>query len=794
MKIKTILLAVLALGLLSAAAASAVPQDLVLILDASNSMNKPFGAVTRIEAARSALAEILAAMPAEGNVGMLVFGHRINYQNEVESCQDIELMFPIAPFTRAAGSQMTAAVNQVTPQGKTPLADALTTAANALVARGNGGSIVLISDGEGNCGGQHLAVAKMIATLTPEICLHVVGLDIEADASETLRAMALETCGSYWSVDDPGALVSALFAAIGGADQPAAAPCAGNIPPSYACFGVTNVIYGTDQDDVLYGTPENDLIFGLSGNDFIIGLGGNDVLIGGPGNDILEGGLGNDVIDGGEGDDLLFGGADDDLICGGSGADSLEGEAGNDTLDGGEGCDALLGGPGQNTLYCADAADTLMQGTVIAGTCPACPVGCGTPCPAVPTPVCPAPAVPACPTPAPVTAACPVSPPAALCKTPSAGKAIDEGQSIQLHGTASDYDCNILSVLWEVSHGTLSNPTSLDPVYTAPMLSGCEDLDVNVTLTALDSCGASGHDSFVLHVNNVNHAPTLQAEADVWVDEGDAILLQAAAADGDGDRLAYSWTSGGNVGSFDNPAALQPIFRAPMIDFCEGIGIPLMVRVVDPCGASACSTVLVHVRNVNAAPTAELGPDFTLDEGTTIRLTPVVADPECEPLVYCWTVTSGTLVGPSDPTPTFTAPKTDDCQGTSLVITLTVTDPCGLQAKDSVTVRVRNVNAAPQVELGEAVCLMEGAPLQLMPRVSDPDGDLLTYAWCVSAGTLDSSCSAAPVFIAPIVTECTGMDVTVTLVVTDPCGLTATDTLVLHVGNVNQPPVVSADP
>ncbi len=161
MKIKVILLAVLALGLLSAAAASAAPRDLVLILDASNSMNKAFGAGTRIAAARTSLAEILGTMPEQGNVGMIVFGHRIGYQNQVESCQDIEFMYPIAPFTRAAGRQMAAARNPVTAQGKTPLADSLTLAANALAARGNGGAIVLISDGEGNCGGQELAVQQI---------------------------------------------------------------------------------------------------------------------------------------------------------------------------------------------------------------------------------------------------------------------------------------------------------------------------------------------------------------------------------------------------------------------------------------------------------------------------------------------------------------------------------------------------------------------------------------------------------------------------------------------------------
>jgi hypothetical protein len=341
MKTKLLLLTAIALGLFASFAASGTPQNLVLILDASNSMNKPFASDTRIAAARSALDNLLTRMPEQGNVGLMAFGHRINYQNEVESCQDITFLFPLAPYTVAIGQQMIGAVAQVKPQGKTPLADALTVAANSLAGLGQGGTIVLLSDGEGNCGGQEAVVAQMLATMQPPIVLHVIGLDVDAQASESLRAMALETGGSYWDVSDSASLADALFAAISTAPAEAAATpaAADGIPPEYAAlaarlgFKIDNVVYGTESDDVIYGTPGNDLIFGLGGNDFIISLGGNDILVGGPGRDILEGGEGNDVLMGGEGDDLLFGGGGDDIVCGGPGNDSLEGEAGNDILD-----------------------------------------------------------------------------------------------------------------------------------------------------------------------------------------------------------------------------------------------------------------------------------------------------------------------------------------------------------------------------------------------------------------------------------------------------------------------------
>jgi hypothetical protein len=789
MKIKSLLLTAIALGLFAFSfAANGTPQNLVLILDASNSMNKPFASDTRIAAARSALDNLLTRMPEQGNVGLMAFGHRVNYQNEVESCQDIAFLFPLAPYTAAIGQEMIGAVAQVKPQGKTPLADSLTAAANSIAGQGQGGAIVLLSDGEGNCGSQEAVVAQMLATMQPPIVLHVIGLDVDAQASESLRAMALETGGSYWDVSDSAALADALFAAI---STPVAEPTAtlptDGVPPSYACFGVTNVMYGTDGDDVIYGTPGNDLIFGLGGNDFIIALGGNDVLAGGPGKDILEGGEGNDVLMGGEADDLLFGGAANDIVCGGPGNDSLEGEAGNDILDGGEGCDTLLGGAGENALYCADGLDTLFQGTAVYGTYGLCTDGCSPQCPAPVQPACAVPAAPAC------AANAPAQPVTAPCAAPTVAKVVNEGESIQLHGTASDYDCNILSTLWQASAGTFNDPTSLDPIYTAPMLSGCNDAEVTVALTAVDGCGTSGTDSFRLHIVNVNHAPSVSAGNDIWMDEGDAIVLQAVAQDADNEGLGVRWAAGG-PGSFDDPAVLGAVFHAPLIDLCEGIDIPLVVTVIDPCGASACDTVVVHVRNINRAPIVDLGPDFSLDEGQAIRWTPSVADPDCDVLRYCWTTSAGTFDAANSANPLFAAPATFKCAGEPIVVTLTVTDPCGLTATDSVTIQVCNINAAPWVELGAGLCVTEGNTLTLAPQIADPDADALRYVWTVSAGRLDSTCVATPVFVAPITTDCNGMDVTITLTVTDPCGLSATDSTVVRVQNVNQPPIVIADP
>ena len=785
-----------AVALVAIFAAGVAAQDIIFILDASNSMNKDFDADTRIAAAKGALSQLLLGIPEGGNVGLMVYGHRINYENEVESCQDIALLFPLAPYTLEMGQSMIDSFRGINAQGKTPLADSLITASNELV---NGGTIILVSDGEGNCGGQADVVAQMLATMQPPVILHVVGIDVDQGAGDELRNIALATGGLYWGVQDTDALLAALFEAVGPIeDEVVALPTIepSGIPAQYACLGITNVIYGTEDDDTIYGTEENDLIFGYGGDDFLVGLDGNDVLIGGPGTDILEGVMGDDFLDGGDGADLLFGGMGNDLLCGGAGNDSIEGEAGDDILDGGPGRDVLLGGHGDDRLYSADAADVLLEGRAIAGSCDMCMVPCS-PCPAQPICQVPVSQVP-CPIPAPVEATCPpvtvAAPPVeAGCPSPEA-KTLYEGERLQLHGTVSDSDCNIESVMWSVSAGSLDDPCSLHPVYTAPMIDGCEGIDVQVTLTAADSCGATASDAFILRVENLNHAPAIDAGRDLCVDEGTSVVLPAVGYDPDGDELGFRWVVTTGAGVFDDPSELNAVFTAPLIDDCDGTVITLTLHAVDACGATVCDSLVVKVRNVNRGPTVDLGPDFTMDEGCSTRLAPFVDDPDCDALQYRWSVTGGVLDRPNIEGPTYTAPLTNCCEGEMITLTLTVIDPCGLSATDSVCIYVRDVNGPPRVDLGPDFAINEGESIRLTPMIIDPDGDVLQYSWTTTGGMLTEDCIDSPIYTAPMTNVCEGIQAIITLTVVDPCGLTASDSVCVHIANVNRPPTVHADP
>ncbi|MGC9529397.1 MAG: Ig-like domain-containing protein [Candidatus Bipolaricaulaceae bacterium] len=88
----------------------------------------------------------------------------------------------------------------------------------------------------------------------------------------------------------------------------------------------------------------------------------------------------------------------------------------------------------------------------------------------------------------------------------------------------------------------------------------------------------------------------------------------------------------------------------------------------------------------------------------------------------------------------------------------------------------------------------EGASIVLRADAYDPDGDPLTIGWWADKGTFSDPHRGETTYHAPLVSACEGEDVRIQVTVTDACGASDTDTLILHVRNVNHPPVADAGP
>ncbi len=213
----------------------------------------------------------------------------------------------------------------------------------------------------------------------------------------------------------------------------------------------------------------------------------------------------------------------------------------------------------------------------------------------------------------------------------------------------------------------------------------------------------------------------------------------------------------------------------------------------------------------NAPPVANAGADQTVPElGPGPAFPPMTVfldasasiDPDGEPLTYRWSQVSGPAVTLDDPAavgPRFFAPPVLRDPGSSqLVFQLVVSDGSSDSAAALTTVTVVNVNRPPVASAGPAQTVDEGSTVTVDGTGSvDPDpDDSLTYQWTQIAGppvTLSSATAARPTFVAPEAVV-TGIDVAFRLVVSDGLATSPAATTVIHVRNVNRPPVANAGP
>jgi len=186
----------------------------------------------------------------------------------------------------------------------------------------------------------------------------------------------------------------------------------------------------------------------------------------------------------------------------------------------------------------------------------------------------------------------------------------------------------------------------------------------------------------------------------------------------------------------------------------------------------------------------------SVDEGTSIQLHGEVSDEDCNIVEAFWEAPAGSFSDPRSLGPVYYAPMTDRCEGEDVLISLTAHDSCGATATDCFLLHINNVNRPPIADAGPDVTVDECRTIQLTCSASDPDGDPVTYYWTIesSGGSLDNPSLLHARYTAPETKRCEGESVVLKLTVTDSCGLSTCDSLIVHVNNINKPPVVKADP
>ena len=203
---------------------------------------------------------------------------------------------------------------------------------------------------------------------------------------------------------------------------------------------------------------------------------------------------------------------------------------------------------------------------------------------------------------------------------------------------------------------------------------------------------------------------------------------------------------------------------------------------------------------INNSPTANAGPDQTVNEGQAVLLNGSNStDPDDGIASYHWAQMGGPVIALSDPDaeqPAFTAPAVD-FGGAALSFELTVTDYDGNQGKDVCVVNVTGQNEPPRAIAGSDQTVDEGVVVTLDGSLSlDIDDGISSYLWTqigVPVVTLSNPASSSPTFIAPNVGP-EGVSLTFNLTVADADGLQDTDSCIVNVSWQNEPPIAVVAP
>lgn len=185
---------VLLIGVGHAAPASAATDGkLVLVLDSSGSMQDRIDGGTKIAVAKRALNTVVDHLPNDAQVGLRVYGAKVDDENDPAACTDSELVVPIGPADKPALKEQVA---RYRPLGETPISYSLEQAAKDLGGSGRR-TVVLVSDGKESCGEDPCVTAANLAEQGIDLKFDVIGLAVSGATRSQLQCIAEKGRGTY---------------------------------------------------------------------------------------------------------------------------------------------------------------------------------------------------------------------------------------------------------------------------------------------------------------------------------------------------------------------------------------------------------------------------------------------------------------------------------------------------------------------------------------------------------------------------------------------------------------------
>jgi Ca-activated chloride channel family protein len=182
-------------------------ERVILVLDASGSMWGQIDGRSKIDIAKEVIGKLIAVWQPKDEIGLVVYGHR-----EKGSCEDIEVLREPGPLDAAS---FMAAVNGISPKGKTPMTAAVRLAAESLKYTEKKATVVLVSDGIETCGLDPCSVAAEMEKIGVGLTVHTIGFGVDDEkAKPQLECLAEETGGNYVTADNADELEIAITQVI----------------------------------------------------------------------------------------------------------------------------------------------------------------------------------------------------------------------------------------------------------------------------------------------------------------------------------------------------------------------------------------------------------------------------------------------------------------------------------------------------------------------------------------------------------------------------------------------------
>jgi hypothetical protein len=330
------------------------------------------------------------------------------------------------------------------------------------------------------------------------------------------------------------------------------------------------------------------------------------------------------------------------------------------------------------------------------------------------------------------------------------------GVTVTLDGSGSfDMNGSPLTYAWLFgskpagSQATLTGANTVNPTFVV-------DLAGTYTIQLLVNDGVSNSNFATVTVSTVSSLPVANAGPSQVVPLGSTVTLNGAGStDTDGNPLTYSWSlilaPDNSTAALTNPTTVNPTFTADL----AGTYIAQLI-VHDSTVASLPVTVVVSTAGSPLPPTANAGPNQTVEHGATVKLAGSGVDPQGLPLTYKWAIlskpsdSSAVLSSTTIANPTFVA----DAPGT-YVLQLMVND--GVQGSIPSTVTISTNATAPVANPGSNSATAIGGTVTLNGSAStDSNNQPLTYSWSLlsvptgSNAKLQGATTVSPTFVADV--------------------------------------------